>query len=61
MEVAAVVNDGFDEMGVGRAARMKRFSAGGGGGACSSSSDPLQRDEGFLLPVVGTVSICRPL
>ena len=58
VEAAAVVNDGFDEMGVGRAARLLRFAVDTGGSARGSSGGggSLQ-SEGFLLPVVGTVSM----
>jgi len=56
VEASADANDVFEEMGVGRAARMRRFAVGGGGGACSSSGcDSLHSDEGFLMPVVGMV------
>jgi hypothetical protein len=57
-EAAAVANDGFDEMGVGRAARLLRFAVDTGGSARGSSGGggSLQ-SEGFLLPVVGTVSM----
>jgi hypothetical protein len=52
--------DNFEEMGVGREARMKRFAlCGGGGGSSSSSSSThaLYDENGFLQPVVGTVRI----
>ena len=43
----------MEEMGVGRQARMKRFSLDG---SSSMGSVALYGDEGFLLPVIGTVS-----
>jgi hypothetical protein len=43
----------MEEMGVGRQARMKRFSLDG---SSSMGSVALHGDEGFLLPVIGTVS-----
>ena len=59
VEASADANDVFEEMGVGRAAPMRRFAVGGGGGACSSSGcDSLHSDEGFLMPVVGMVCTC---
>jgi hypothetical protein len=42
----------MEEMGVGRMARMKRFSIDG---SSSVGSVALHGDEGFLLPVIGTV------
>ena len=41
----------YEEMGMGREARAKRFSRE----SSSSSSDALHDDNGFLLPVTGTV------
>ena len=43
----------MEEMGIGRQARMKRFSLDG---SSSMGSVALHGDEGFLLPVIGTVS-----
>jgi hypothetical protein len=52
------VGDGvYEEMGVGRAARVKRFSLGVDSGG-SSSSDAVHVHDNFLLPVAGTVSAC---
>jgi hypothetical protein len=46
----------LEEMGVGRQARMKRFSLELEASGSSSSSSGLHGDEGFLQPVIGSVS-----
>jgi hypothetical protein len=48
----------MEEMGVGRQARMKRFSLDGSS-SVGSVCVVLHGDEGFLLPVIGTVSTRR--
>jgi hypothetical protein len=47
----------YEELGVGRAARIKRFSLGDGSSG-GGSSDALHANDNFLLPVAGTVSAC---